>query len=487
MRLSELSAATGLSFSNKDDNPDITSVTADSRTVRPGSLFVAVPGNVADGTRFIPQAIAQGATAILTAPGVVVPAGVVHIETPLVRHSLALLAAKVAGPQPASIAAVTGTNGKSSTADFVRQLWHMEGRASASLGTLGLISDRPVPAPPALTTPDSVALARVLADLHQAEVNSVALEASSHGLDQNRLDGVCLTAAGFSNLTRDHLDYHHTLEAYRDAKLRLFDTLLPSGGIAAINADMDPTTVVALEGIAQKRNHRLRTVGLQGTALRLLEARPLPHGQAITLELFGKKLPEYLLKLPGRFQADNALLAAALAWENDDDARAILDRLPGLEGVRGRCELALTLPNGAAAYVDYAHTPDALERLLVSLRPHTQGRLIVVFGAGGDRDRGKRPLMGAVADRLADIAIVTDDNPRSEVPDTIRAAVLAACPEALEIGDRRQAIAAGLELLLPGDVLVVAGKGHEQGQTVGSVVHPFDDRTVIRELAGASA
>ncbi|MCQ9156052.1 UDP-N-acetylmuramoyl-L-alanyl-D-glutamate--2,6-diaminopimelate ligase [Acidomonas methanolica] len=486
MRLSDLLAAAALSLPDGAGNPEIATLTADSRAVMPGSLFAALPGAKADGARFIADAAAKGAVALLTPPGVPVPPGLVHVATPEPRRALALMAASLAGPQPARIAAVTGTNGKSSTAEFIRQLRHARGDLSASLGTLGLISDRPVPPPPALTTPDPVALAETLAALKRAGVESVALEASSHGLDQHRLDGVAITGAGFSNLTRDHLDYHGTLDAYRDAKLRLFRDLLPEGRIAALNADMDPQTIAAVTSIAATRRHRLRTVGLAGETLRLVAARPLPEGQVLTLDLFGTRLPDITLALPGRFQADNALLAAALAWEDDDEARAILDLLPGLTGVRGRCERAVLRADGAAAYVDYAHTPDALERVLVSLRPHAAGRLIAVFGAGGDRDRGKRPLMAAAAGKFADIAIVTDDNPRGEDPAAIRAEVRAGFPDALEIGDRRAAIAAALDMLRPGDVLVVAGKGHEQGQIIQGVVHPFDDRGVLRELAGVA-
>ena len=310
------------------------------------------------------------------------------------------------------------------------------------------------------------------------------MEASSHGLAQFRLDGVRLAAAGFTNLTRDHLDYHGTEEAYRAAKLRLFDLLLPAGAPAVVNADMDPPTLAALAAIAARRRLDLRTVGAAGTALRLHAAHPRPDGQDLEVARADGVRRTIPLPLPGRFQAENALLAAALA-EALGEADA-LARLPALAGVRGRLELAARLPGGAAAYVDYAHTPDALARLLAALRPHTAGRLIVVFGAGGDRDRGKRPLMGAAAARGADVVIVTDDNPRGEDPAAIRAAILAACPGAAEIGDREAAIAAGLDRLRPGDVLVVAGKGHEPGQIVGDTVIPFDDAAVIRRLAGGA-
>ncbi|AQS88896.1 UDP-N-acetylmuramoylalanyl-D-glutamate--2, 6-diaminopimelate ligase [Neoasaia chiangmaiensis NBRC 101099] len=486
MKLSSLLAAANLTLPAGAADPVISGITADSRQVRPGFIFAALSGQVADGAHYIHDAVTKGALAVLGTQ--VLPASPsIAIETSQPRQALALISARLAGSQPARIAAITGTNGKSSTADFVRQIWHAQGHPAASLGTLGLISDRAVPPPPPLTTPDPVALSQTLAALAKAGVDHVALEASSHGLDQHRLDGVAVTAAGFCNLTRDHLDYHLTLEAYRAAKLRLFDNILPSGGISAINTDMDAATVTALRNIAARRMHRLRTVGMQAGTLQLLSARPLPEGQVLSLALFGEKLPDITLALPGRFQADNVMLAAALAWENDDQARGVIDILSRLQGVRGRCERAFARADGAAAYVDYAHTPDALERLLTSLRPHATGRLVAIFGAGGDRDRGKRPLMGAVAARLADIAIVTDDNPRSEDPAAIRREVRSGCPNAIEIGDRRAAIAAGLDMLRPGDVLVVAGKGHELGQTVAGIVHPFDDRAVIREVAGIAA
>ena len=462
----------------------ITGLTADSRLVAPGYLFAALPGTQSDGRRFIAAAVQKGAAAILAPNGTEWPAGVpprpliLHAEP---RRALALMAAAHAGPQPAHIIAVTGTNGKTSTVDFIRQLFAQAGMKAASLGTLGLIAPGHAGGG-GLTTPDPVALAEMLAQLAREGVRHAALEASSHGLDQFRLDGVRLQAAGFSNLTRDHLDYHGGISAYRAAKLRLFAQLLPTGGIAAVNADMDSETLAELRNIAARRKLDLRLVGAAGRFMRLHATTPLPHGQLIDVEAGGTRR-QIEVKLPGRFQADNVLLAAALA-----DATGlpyVWERVPHLVGVRGRMELAATLPNSAAAYVDYAHTPDALERLLQALRPHTTGRLVCVFGAGGDRDTGKRPLMGAVVARLADHAIITDDNPRGENPATIRAAIRAACPDAMEIGDRAAAIAAGLAELGPGDVLVVAGKGHEQGQTVGNQVLPFDDASTIRILAGA--
>ncbi len=436
----------------------ITGVTADSRAVRPGDLFAALPGAANDGRRFIADAVARGAAAILAPLGTEWPAGVP--PRPLLtdaepRRALARLAAAQAGGQPETVVAVTGTNGKTSTAEFLRQL---APAPAASLGTLGVTA--PGHAPGAgLTTPDPVSLARTLADLAREGVGFAAMEASSHGLDQFRLDGVRLAAAGFTNLTRDHLDYHGDMAAYRTAKLRLFAELLPAGAPAIASIALDPETRAALAAIAGARGLQLATVGEGGSAIDLLRAVPHAGGQHLELAVAGVRRT-VALALPGRFQADNALLAAALAQAVG--LPGALDRLAALTGVRGRMELAATLPNGAAVYVDYAHTPDALERLLAALRPHTAGRLHVVFGAGGDRDRGKRPLMGDAARRLADLAVVTDDNPRSEDPASIRAAIRAACPDATEIGDRAAAIAAAMNRLAAGDVLVVAGKGHEK-------------------------
>jgi UDP-N-acetylmuramoyl-L-alanyl-D-glutamate--2,6-diaminopimelate ligase len=462
---------------------DIAGVTSDSRHVVPGDLFAALPGSRADGRAFIADAVERGAVAVLAPPGTSWPPGVPPrpiITDPEPRQCLARIAAVLAGPQPETVVAVTGTNGKTSTVEFTRQLWASVGAKAASLGTLGLIAPGFEPGT-GLTTPDPVNLAETLAGLARHGVTKAAIEASSHGLDQFRLDGVRLVAAAFTNLTRDHLDYHVTPQAYRQAKLRLFETLLPMGAPAIAHADMDDATLEALREIAQRRRLDFRTVGEQGNRFRLIEARPRPDGQDLRVFTGGGE-QEIVLNLPGRFQADNALVAAALT-EALGLADA-LDRLPLLRGVRGRMERAARLPNGATAYVDYAHTPDALERLLTALRPHTTGHLRVVFGAGGDRDRGKRPLMGQAASRLADFVIVTDDNPRSEDPAKIRTAIMAACSGAMEIGDRAKAIEIALNDLSAGDVLVVAGKGHEQGQIVGGSVLPFDDATVIRRLAG---
>jgi UDP-N-acetylmuramoyl-L-alanyl-D-glutamate--2,6-diaminopimelate ligase len=463
---------------------EIAGITADSRHVAPGYLFAALPGSREDGRVYIADAVSRGAVAVLAPEGTAWPPGVPPrplLQDPEPRRRLAQFAAALAGAQPRVIVAVTGTNGKTSTVEFLRQLWAADGRPAASLGTLGLVAPGFDPGA-SLTTPDPVSLAGALAELGRTGIQHVALEASSHGLDQFRLDGVRLAAGAFTNLTRDHLDYHGSQDAYRRAKLRLFADLLPAGAPVIASGDMDATTLSALADVAARRRLDLRTVGEAGRAIRIIAVQPMPAGQSLRLDAAGVRR-EVTLPLPGRFQVDNALMAAALATALGE--RDTLDRLAALKGVRGRLELAAHLPNGAAAYVDYAHTPDALQRLLTALRPHTAGRLHVVFGAGGDRDRGKRPLMGEAAARFADVAIVTDDNPRSEDPAAIRAAILAACPGGREVGDRAQAIAEAMNGLAAGDVLAVAGKGHEQGQTVGNMVIPFDDVDVVRRLVGA--
>ena len=451
----------------------ILGITADSRAVRPGFLFAALPGAKADGRDFIAEAVSRGAAAVLAPEGTQWPPGVPPRKLILAkepRAKLAELAVQWAGPPPARLVAVTGTNGKTSTVDFLRQMFALAARKAASIGTLGVVAPGR-PAADSLTTPDPVTLAQTLAGLARDGVTDVALEASSHGLEQHRLDGLRFAAAGFTNLTRDHLDYHGSMEAYAEAKLRLFALLLKRGGAMRVMADIAPHLLERLRALAAEKGFDFEAVGAE-------RVEPRPDGQLVVSG--GQSAA---LHLPGRFQADNAILAASLA-EACGVAKAF-SLLPQLQGVRGRLERALVLPNGAAAYVDYAHTPDAIARVLIALRPHAAGRLHIVFGAGGDRDAGKRPLMGAAAARGADVCIVTDDNPRSEDPDLIRAAIMAACPAALEIGDRRKAIAEALAGLAPGDVLVVAGKGHEQGQIVQGEVIPFDDASVIRELGGA--
>jgi UDP-N-acetylmuramoyl-L-alanyl-D-glutamate--2,6-diaminopimelate ligase len=487
MRLDELMARLNAITTRFDSRPEITGLTADSRQVVPGALFAALPGARTDGRAHIEEAVRRGAAAVLAPEGTEWPPGVPPrplMTAPDARRALALMAARFHSVQPGTVVAVTGTNGKTSTADFLRQIWADAGSRAASMGTLGLVADG-FPPGPSLTTPDPISLHATLAAIARAGVTHAALEASSHGLDQRRLDGVVLAAAGFSNLTRDHLDYHGDIDSYRRAKLRLFDTLLESGRPAVANADMDAATLAAIRSIAASRRLRLLTVGEAGSDLRLLRHTPQADGQELELSVFGRRETVHL-PLVGRYQADNVLVAAALAVATGMPGDRVLRALPHLAGVRGRMELAARLPNGAAVYVDYAHTPDALERLLAALRPHA-ARLHVVFGAGGDRDPGKRPLMGAAAAAHADRVVVTDDNPRSEDPAAIRAAVLAACPGGIEIGGREAAIAEAMAALGPGDVLAVAGKGHESGQTIGGVTHPFDDVAVVRRLAGTGA
>lgn len=466
---------------------DITGITADSRAVRPGMIFAALPGARVDGRGFIADAVARGAAAILAPQGTAWPTDAPLrplVTSPDPRRALALMAAAFYGVQPECVVAITGTNGKTSSVDFLRQIWRDAGRKAASLGTLGLIAEG-LPPGPSLTTPDPVALHENLAQLARDGVAAVAMEASSHGIDQRRLDGVRLAVAGFTNLTRDHLDYHGTMADYRAAKLRLFDTLLSAGAPAIAMADMEPETLAALRDIAAQRRLDLRLVGVGGDALALEAARPLPEGQEITFRMAGAR-HEVLLPLPGRFQADNALLALMLAIATGVAEQSAMAALAQLQGVRGRMERAAILPNGAAIYVDYAHTPDALTRLLAALRPHVAGRLHVLFGAGGDRDPGKRPLMGRAAAEAADRVWITDDNPRSEDPAMIRAAVMAGCPEAEDAGAREEAIAKAMGALGPGDVLAVAGKGHESGQEIAGIINAFDDVAVVRKLAGVA-
>jgi UDP-N-acetylmuramoyl-L-alanyl-D-glutamate--2,6-diaminopimelate ligase len=461
-------------------DPVITSVTADSRRVTPGALFAALPGALLDGRAFVPEALRAGAAAIL-AEGEVAAAGAAVIRVHDVRRAYALAARAFWGAAPGVVVAVTGTNGKTSTATFARQIFSRLGRRAASLGTLGLELEGERLTPPGLTTPDAGEIARLAADLAGRGVTHLALEASSHGLDQRRLDGLDLRAGAFLNLTQDHLDYHRSMGAYREAKLRLFKTLLPRGATAVLNADSPDFDVFAAAAVMHGQT--VFSVGMSGVGLRLRARRPDAFGQVLEIERAGRVLTARL-PLAGAFQAANALAAAGLAIAAGEETEAVLAALETLKGAPGRLQHVGEGPLGGAAYVDYAHTPDGLATVLGALRPHVEGRLIVVFGAGGDRDRDKRPLMGAAAAAIADLVIVTDDNPRGEDPAAIRRAVLEGAPGALEVGDRRAAIRAGAEQLRRGDALVVAGKGHEQGQTVAGTVHPFDDVTETRAALG---
>ena len=467
--------------------PGFTGLTADSRDVRPGYLFAALPGLRADGRSFIADAVARGAAVVLAPPGTVLPPGadaVRLIEDDQPRRRFAQLAAEFYGRQPEVIAAVTGTNGKTSTVHFTRQMWRSLGYEAASLGTLG-IEAAGLTRGGALTTPDPVVLHASLAELADSGVTHLAMEASSHGLDQYRLDGVRVGAAGFTNLSHDHLDYHGTMEAYLAAKTRLFTDVLAPDGTLVINADAPEGKVIAQE--AWTRGRGLVTYGRNGGAIRLEKSFPLAHGTRLNL-IVERRRCVIVLPLVGEFQALNALCALGLVMAGGVPPLDAVATLGRLKGVRGRLERVARHPNGAPIYVDYAHTPDALKTVLTALRPHTKGQLTCVFGCGGDRDRDKRPVMGAIVRLLADRAIVTDDNPRTEPPDTIRSAIMAACPEAVEIGDRAEAITTAIQGLGPSDVLVIAGKGHETGQQVGSEVRPFDDaevaRAAVAELGG---
>ncbi|CAL4866751.1 UDP-N-acetylmuramoyl-L-alanyl-D-glutamate--2,6-diaminopimelate ligase [Asticcacaulis sp. MM231] len=466
-----------------DNDPMVTGVTADSRKVGEGVLFCALPGNAMDGRQFIPQAIRQGAAAILAPEGTVSENGSVVVNVSDVRRAYALAAKAFYGAQPKTCVAITGTNGKTSVATFCRQIFSRLGHTSASVGTLGVVMQDAAGVEnaitgPGLTTPDAADLAKHMADMAADGVTHLALEASSHGIDQRRLDGVSLVAAGFTNLTQDHLDYHATMEAYRTAKLRLFEQLLPRGRTAVLNADSDAYNAFAAMSIMSGLN--VMSVGERSSHLCMTGRDLTVDGQILYLEYLGKKY-ETKLPLAGLFQASNALVAAGLAIAAGEDPGAVIHALSTLQGARGRLERAGTKGNGAEVYVDYAHTPDGLETVLKALRPHTQGKLVCVFGCGGDRDRGKRPQMGAIAQKLADRAIVTDDNPRTEDAAAIRAEVLAGmAKDAVEIADRKTAIFEAVAGLKTGDVLVVAGKGHEQGQIVGSVVLPFDDVSVVK-------
>ena len=477
----------GTSWAPPLADPEIVGLTADSRQVRPGFLFAALRGAQRDGRAFAGEAVAQGAVAILTddpAALALDPDGsrrVIVIADANPQRHLALLAARFYRRQPRTIAAVTGTNGKTSVAHFTREIWTALGYPAASLGTLGLVAPAGRRAG-ALTTPDPVGLHHDLAELVESGIEHAAIEASSHGLAQFRLDGVTIAAAAFTNLTRDHLDYHGDMESYRAAKERLFTTLLMPQGPAILNADSPE--FARLANLCREAGHPVIAYGrTAGAELRILDRLPRPFGQCITADLFGER---HAVELPlvGEFQAMNVLAALGLVVASGVALDAALPALSRLSGVPGRMQLVGESATGAPVFVDYAHTPDALASVLAALRPHAERRLAIVFGAGGDRDRGKRPLMGRVAAELADLVYVTDDNPRSEKPVEIRRAILAAAPQAVEIGDRRTAIAAAIAELRRGDVLVIAGKGHETGQIVGSDILPFDDAAVAREALG---
>jgi UDP-N-acetylmuramoyl-L-alanyl-D-glutamate--2,6-diaminopimelate ligase len=462
----------------------VTGCAIDHRKVAPGTIFGAFRGLARNGEDFIAGAVEAGAIAVVARPEASVPAPAIHIADAEPRRAFAHLAARVFAPFPETVIAVTGTNGKTSTVEMIRQLWQMQGLRAASIGTLGVTTTdsegKASAVSTGLTTPDIVTFLANMAGLRKEGVSHAAFEASSHGLAQFRTEGLPVKVAGFTNLSRDHLDYHGTMDAYVEAKLRLFTEVVGKDGAAVVWADDDVSTRVI--ELARERGLRLVTVGAKGETLKLVDRQPTQLGQTLTIEA-GGKAHKVNLPLIGAYQAANALVAAGFALATGSALGDVLGGLSRLQPVRGRLERAVISAKGAPVYVDYAHTPDGLRAAIEALKPHAARRLIVVFGAGGDRDTGKRPEMGGIAASLADYVIVTDDNPRTEEPATIRSAIMAATPGAREIGDRRAAIAAAIAEAGDGDVVLVAGKGHETGQIVGSSVLPFDDVQVARECA----
>jgi UDP-N-acetylmuramoyl-L-alanyl-D-glutamate--2,6-diaminopimelate ligase len=460
----------------------VSGITSDSRDVKPGYLFVALAGTKLDGSTFIDQAIAAGASAVLTKKGTYKGTHAVF-ETDNPHKDLAFAAASFYGDQPETIVAVTGTNGKTSVSVFVRQIWEQMGFRAASLGTVGVVGPRGSEYVQH-TTPDPVRLHELVSLLRHDQVRHLAIEASSHGLAQYRLDGLNISAGAFTNITRDHLDYHGTENAYLEAKLRLFGEVLPPGATAVLNADAAHFDI--FEKCALKRGLRVMTVGRLGKDVHLKAAKL--NGFSQELELL-TQTAKYQVTLPlaGKFQVENALVAVGLVIAAGGDEALAIHALESLKGAPGRLDFVAKSAQGAHVFVDYAHTPDAMENALLALRPYVTGRLIIVFGCGGDRDQGKRPLMGTAASRLADTVIVTDDNPRTEDPVKIRRAILEAAPLAIEVGDRKAAIAMGVGLLKGGDVLLIAGKGHEEGQVVGTTTLPFSDHDVVRKAIQQAA
>jgi UDP-N-acetylmuramoyl-L-alanyl-D-glutamate--2,6-diaminopimelate ligase len=460
----------------------VTGLTADSRLVKPGDLFIAIPGGTTDGATYISDARKRGAAAVAGLPGLLKGDGV-FVETDNPRLLLAKAAARFHARQPDTIAAVTGTNGKTSVSVFVRQIWESMGFRAASIGTIGVFSPDGIE-DASHTTPDPAHLHATLARLVDHHVSHLSIEASSHGLTQYRLHGLRITCAGFTNLTQDHLDYHHSMDEYFLAKMKIFDELLPRDGVAVINIDSSYGTAVRDRCLAN--GQRVFTVGRAGQDIRLVSSRSERLGQELQLE---SATGRHLVSLPlaGEFQVSNALVAAGMVMAAGGEENLALHALESLKGAAGRLELVGSTAEGAPVFVDYAHTPDALENVLRTLRPLTRGRLHVVFGCGGDRDAGKRPMMGKSAVELADKVYVTDDNPRTENAAAIRAQIMVAARGAVEIGNRAEAILTATKALKTGDVLLVAGKGHEQGQIIGTEKRPFSDHEAVRHaLRGVS-
>ena len=461
-----------------DSDSEVTGFAIDHRKVARGSVFGAFKGAVSNGEDFIGEAVNRGAVAVVARPEAEV-AQVPHLADAEPRRLFAELASRYYAPYPETVVAVTGTNGKTSTVEMTRQIWRMCGHRSASIGTLGVTtSDDQVKT--GLTTPDIVTFLSNMAGLKRMGMTHVAYEASSHGLDQHRAEGVPLAAAAFTNFSRDHLDYHGTMDEYFEAKMRLFERLLPAGKPAVIWTD-DPKSDEVIER-SRTAGHEILTVGRRGDTIRLAEQTPTALGQTLVLEHAGKT-HRLALPLIGAYQASNVLTAAALALATGAQWNEVFSAMQRVAPVRGRLERAVISRAGVPVYIDYAHTPDALEAAVAALRPHVEGRLITVFGAGGDRDQGQRPEMGAVTSRFSDVVIVTDDNPRSEDPALIRSAIMAGAGEATEVPGRREAIAEAIRIASAGDIILVAGKGHETGQIIGDRVLPFDDALVARECA----
>lgn len=485
MRLSKVIA------SNKEltfigDDAEISNITADSRNVTSGTLFVAIPGTQTDGRTYIQEAVHKGAVAIMAPPATLVPHGVSLITAADMRQAISAVASAYYPRQPDTVVAVTGTSGKTSTAQFTREIWSHMGYESASIGTLGLITSHESQYG-SLTTPDAITLHRLLDECTEKGIDHLAMEASSHGIVMHRLDHVKLKAGGFTNFSRDHLDYHETMEKYFAAKMRLFTDILPSRSTAVLNADI-PEFPALLE-VVKTRGQAVIGFGTQAKELRLLESSPNSYGQTLQTEIFGKHY-EISLPLIGSFQAFNALCALGLVIGSGGDLEQAVASLEKVSGVPGRLQLSGISQQGGAVFIDYAHKPDALENVLKALRPHViahpGARLGVIFGCGGNRDKGKRPLMGSIAQTFADWVIVTDDNPRLEDPHEIRKEILTGFssqgPAPIEIGDRALAIETGISQLKKHDVLIIAGKGHEPGQIVGTTTLPFDDNDVAKKV-----
>ncbi len=489
MILTDLASGIGVALDNLK-HTEISGIALNSESCKQGYLFAALQGSKIHGIEFLQSAKKNGAVAVLSDPAQrekILSLGLIPLISGNPQRDLSLLAARFYAPIPKTIAAVTGTNGKTSSTVFARQIWGMLGNKSASIGTIGIIGDG-INLSAALTTPDAVFLHQTLQSLAQKGVTHAALEASSHGLLQHRLDGLAADIAAFTNLTRDHLDYHGTMEEYFAAKLILFERIVKPQGFAVINRDI--AEFHKIESICKSRNVKPISFGKQGSDIHILAVKPEHDGQAVEFFIFGEK---YTAKIPllGSFQVYNIACAIGIAVASGAKPKNIMPHIAHLQGVPGRMQPAGVTPSGAPVFVDYAHTPDAIENVLRSLRPHTKGRLAILFGCGGDRDPGKRPIMGGIAQQLADKVYVTDDNPRTEDPAKIRAAILQNCPKALEIGDRAEAIRQAIAALEKGDALIIAGKGHEPGQIVGKQVLPFDDaeeaRKALNQLKEAAA